>query len=226
MPKLYAIGDIHGQRRLLRLLIERVPFEKEDEIVFIGDYIDRGPDSRGVVEDVLEFRLKYPRSVFLRGNHEDMFLDYVYEEGRYQSGIFLMNGGYETLQSYGIDPREGPPQLPALHAHFFQNLQYVHQSDGFIFVHAGFRPGVRLSEQKPEDLMWIRKDFFESDADFGRPVVFGHTPMPEVLNELPRFLGIDTGAAYGRKLTCVQLAGGKLIKTYQADISELNEDEA
>lgn len=226
MSKLYAIGDIHGQRGLLRLLVERVPFAEDDEIVFIGDYIDRGPDSRGVVEDVLEFRLKHPRTVCLRGNHEDMFLDYINGEDRYQPGVFLMNGGYDTLQSYGIDPRDGAFQLPPLHTHFFQNLQYVHQSGGFIFVHAGFRPGVRLSEQNPQDLVWIRKEFYESDADFGRPVVFGHTPMPEILNELPRFLGIDTGAAYGRKITCVQLEDGKLIETYEADVSDLDEDKA
>ena len=99
MPNLYAIGDIHGQRGMLDMLIEKVPLEKDDEIVFIGDYIDRGPDSRGVVDAVLEFKLAYPNTTCLRGNHEDMFLDYIKEEGRYPKGIFTMNGGIETQLS-------------------------------------------------------------------------------------------------------------------------------
>ena len=102
MSNLYAIGDIHGQRGMLDMLIEKVPLEKDDEIVFIGDYIDRGPDSRGVVDAVLEFKLNYPNTTCLRGNHEDMFLDYIKDEKKYPKGIFTMNGGIETLHSYRV----------------------------------------------------------------------------------------------------------------------------
>ncbi len=220
MPNLYAIGDIHGQRAMLDLLVRRVPFAPEDEIVFIGDYIDRGPDSRGVVDAVLEFKLRHPRTTCLRGNHEDMFLDYIRGEGRYQPGVFTMNGGYETLLSYGIDPRAGPPRLPPLHERFFDELVYLHESGGFLFVHAGLRPGVPVEEQSEHDMLWIRHDFFDAETDFGRPVVFGHTPMQEVWDDLPRLLCIDTGAAYGNKLTCVRLGEGRVLETYQVLASE------
>ncbi len=221
MPNLYAIGDIHGQRGMLDMLVEKVPFKKDDEIVFIGDYIDRGPDSRGVVEAVLEFKLSYPNTTCLRGNHEDMFLDYIKEEGNYPRGIFTMNGGIETLHSYGIDPRVGPPKVPPLHMAFFEGLGHLHEAGGFIFVHAGLRPGVPMDEQIEKDMLWMREDFFNSDADFGKPVIFGHTPMPEILDKLPRFLGIDTGAAFGGWLTCVQLEDTRIVNTYQIHSSDL-----
>ena len=221
MPNLYAIGDIHGQRGMLDLLIEKVPFEKDDEIVFIGDYIDRGLDSRGVVEAVLEFKLTYPNTTCFRGNHEDMFLDYIKEEERYPKGIFTMNGGVETLDSYGIDPRVGPLKVPPLHMDFFEDLGYMHEAGGFIFVHAGLKPGVPLEEQSERDMLWIREDFFYAEVDFGRPVVFGHTPMPDVLDRLPLLLGIDTGAAFAGSLTCVLLEDAKVMNTYQVHLSEL-----
>jgi serine/threonine protein phosphatase 1 len=206
---------------MLDLLIEKVPFEKGDEIVFIGDYIDRGPDSRGVVEAVLEFMLAYPNTTCLRGNHEDMFLDYIKEEGNYPKGIFTMNGGVETLDSYGIDPRVGPLKVSPLHMDFFEGLGYCHEAGGYIFVHAGLKPGVPFEEQSEKDMLWIREDFFCAEEDFGRPVVFGHTPMPEVLDRLPLLLGIDTGAAYGGSLTCVRLEDAKVVNTYKVHSSEL-----
>ncbi|MEE9240536.1 MAG: metallophosphoesterase family protein [bacterium] len=221
MSNLYAVGDIHGQAGMLSLLIEKVPFKEDDEIVFIGDYIDRGPDSRSVVDAVLEFKLKFPKTVFLRGNHEDLFLDYLKEEGNYQNGVFLMNGGYETLESYGIDPREGPSRIPPLHMKFFEELLFRHDSRGFFFVHAGVRPGVSLDEQTDHDMIWIRQDFFDSEENFEKPVVFGHTPMPDVLDLLPRMLGIDTGAAYGGMLTCVQLEERQVVNTYQVNSTEV-----
>jgi serine/threonine protein phosphatase 1 len=221
MSNLYAIGDIHGQRGMLEILFEKVPFQKDDEIVFIGDYIDRGPDSKGVVEDVLQFKKTHPNSTFLRGNHEDLFLDYLNGDNNYQPGVFLMNGGFETLQSYGVDTRDDPPRLPPIHMKFFKELEIFHETKGFVFVHAGMRPGVPLKEQSERDMIWIRHEFFESDADFGKPIVFGHTPMPDVLDLLPRMLGIDTGAAYGGKLTCVQLEANQIVETFQVNSTEV-----
>ncbi len=206
---------------MLAVLIEKVPFKEDDEIVFIGDYIDRGPDSRGVVDAVLEFKLKFPKTVFLRGNHEDLFLDYLKEEGKYPKGVFLMNGGYKTLESYGIDQREGPLLISPLHMEFFEKLVYRHESRDFVFVHAGVRPGVSLDEQTDHDMIWIRQEFFDSEEDFEKPVVFGHTPMPDVLDFLPRMLGIDTGAAYGGMLTCVQLEERQVVNTYQVNSTEV-----
>lgn len=221
MPSLYAIGDLHGQRAVLDLLVQRVPFQPDDEIVFIGDFIDRGPDSKGVVDRVLEFKLRHPKTVCLRGNHEDMLLDFLHQQGQYQPNVFMMNGGWATLESYGLDPRERPMRLPPLHVRFFQDLRYRHEAGGFHFVHAGFRPGVPLDQQSPHDMLWIRHEFFESDAGFGHPVVFGHTPMREVFDRLPRLLGIDTGAAYGNMLTCVRLGEGKVLGLHQVHVSEV-----
>jgi serine/threonine protein phosphatase 1 len=221
MSNLYAIGDIHGQRGMLDMLLEKVPLKKDDEIVFVGDYIDRGPDSRGVVDAILEFKLNYPNTTCLCGNHEEMFLDYIKDEKKYSKGIFAMNGGIETLKSYGIDPRVGPPKVPPLHMDFFEALGCRHESRGFLFVHAGVRPGVPIDEQVDKDLLWIRDDFFDSEEDFEMPIVFGHTPMPGVMDKLPRMLGIDTGAAYGGWLTCIQLEDARVLETYQVHSSEL-----
>ncbi|MBI3126604.1 MAG: serine/threonine protein phosphatase [Candidatus Tectomicrobia bacterium] len=220
MPNLYAIGDIHGQRAMLEELIRRVPFQPEDEIVFIGDFIDRGPDPKGVVDRVLEFKLRHPKTVCLRGNHEDMFLDFLRQQGRYEPNVFMMNGGLPTLESYGLDPRHRPLRLPPLHQQFYQDLKYCHEAGGFLFVHAGLRPGVPLEDQNPFDMLWLRHEFFEAEHDFGRPVVFGHTPMPEILDRLPRLLGIDTGAAYGNKLTCVRLGNKEILGLHQVHVSE------
>jgi serine/threonine protein phosphatase 1 len=221
MPNLYAIGDIHGQRAMLEELFRRVPFQPDDEIVFIGDFIDRGPDSKGVVDCVLEFKLRHPRTVCLRGNHEDMFIDFMNGPSRYQSNVFLMNGGIATLESYGYDPRVGSLRLPPLHQQFLADLRYRHEAGGFLFVHAGLRPGVPLADQSNYDMLWIRHEFFESETDFGVPVVFGHTPMSEIMDRLPRLLGIDTGAAYGNKLTCVRLGDGKILGLHQVHVSEV-----
>jgi serine/threonine protein phosphatase 1 len=104
---------------------------------------------------------------------------------------------------------------------FFEELVYRHESRGFVFVHAGVRPGVSLDEQTDHDMIWIRQEFFDSDEDFEKPVVFGHTPMPDVLDLLPRMLGIDTGAAYGGMLTCVQLEESQVVNTYQVNSTEV-----
>jgi len=221
MSNMYAFGDIHGQRGMLDMLIKKVPLEKDDEIIFIGDYIDRGPDARGVVDAVLKLKLAYPNTTCLRGNHEDMFLDYIKEEKKYPQGVFIMNGGAETLNSYEIVSRKGPMRLPPLHMSFFEGLGYCHEARGFIFVHAGLRPGFPVEDQTERDMLWIRDEFFESDTDFGKPVVFGHTPMPGVMDKLPSLLGIDTGAAYGGWLTCVQLEDAKVVNTYQIHTNEL-----
>ena len=214
MSSLYAIGDIHGQLRMLEALVERVPFREEDEIVFLGDFIDRGSDSRGVVEFLMAFKREYPKAVCLRGNHEDMLLDYLAGGGRYSPNIYLMNGGLETLRGYGASPREGF-RLPPSHREFFDALQWTHEARGFIFVHAGLRPGVPLDRQDPMDLVWIREEFIGARHDFGRPVVFGHTPGWEIKNELPLFLGIDTRAVTGGCLTCVRLADDELVDCHQ-----------
>lgn len=193
--RLLAVGDIHGCLDRLRRLMAKVRPAEADRVVFLGDYIDRGPDGKGVIDYLIDFAGRFPKSVFLKGNHEAMFLDFL--SGGEQLP-FLVNGGTATLESYRTP--EGI-RVPAAHFDFLARLRPYHETEGFIFVHAGLRPGIPLQEQRTEDLLWIRDAFLHSDYDWGKPVVFGHTPLAEPLLSEGR-IGIDTGAVYGRVLTC------------------------
>ena len=201
--RLLAIGDIHGCLDQLLALVARVKPAPNDRIVFLGDYIDRGPDSAGVIEHLIEFGAAFPQSVFLRGNHEQMFLDYL-------DGIdtinFLINGGTNTLNSYNA---KGWLPVPDAHIAFLQNLSNYSICDDFIFVHAGLRPGVALDNQEERDLLWIRHEFINSDFDWGKTIVYGHTPLAEPLITSHR-MGLDTGCVYGRQLTCCDVRSGKM----------------
>ena len=197
----YAVGDVHGS---LDKLIELMHLCDNDaagrpmRYIFLGDYIDRGPDSRAVVQILIELQREHPgRDVFLKGNHEDMLAcaadSHLFEER------WLSNGGTATLKSYGVDsaaalPREDvvwSRQLPL----FFDDGQHF-------FVHAGVHPDRPLDRQDEFDLLWIRKPFLTSHKDFGRLIVHGHTPLPNGLPDLrPNRINLDTGAFLGRPLT-------------------------
>ncbi|HAY21424.1 metallophosphoesterase family protein [Desulfobacca acetoxidans] len=202
---IYAIGDIHGCRQHLSDLLSLVkPDLEHHKLVFIGDYIDRGPDSRGVVDDIIDLKKKYnPENIIcLMGNHERMFLNFL--DGR-EELFFLYNGGAATAVSYwGPHWEQQPHPLPAAHQKFFEELRLIYETPDYIFVHGGLKPGIPLEQQQEEDLLWIRGEFINSLEDFGRRVVFGHTPMRAPLI-MPNKIGIDTGAVYGNKLTCVLL---------------------
>jgi len=197
----FAIGDIHGCLGPLEALLEEILPKvdpERDTLVFIGDYVDRGPDPKGVIERILELKERY-RVVALKGNHEDMLLNWV-EHGR-DLDLYLFNGGGSTLRSYDKDGRF---ELPPHHLEFLRSLVLYHETEEYLFVHAGLRPGVPLERQDPMDLLWIRGEFIRSRFDFGKVVVFGHTPLREPL-VMPNKIGIDTGAVYGGRLTCVEL---------------------
>lgn len=200
---IYAIGDIHGCADKLRRLIGQLDIDPErDQLVFVGDYIDRGSASFEVVEYVLGLKTTLRDVVFLKGNHEQMLQDYLSGPDKL---TFLINGGQATLDSY-LRHRQNPraPVIPPRHQAFFKGLRLFHETENYIFVHAGLKPKVPLDRQDPRDLLWIRSRFIDSDADFGKPVVFGHTPFPEPLVQANK-IGIDTGAVYGHQLTCVKL---------------------
>jgi serine/threonine protein phosphatase 1 len=193
--RVLAVGDIHGCLTQLERLMAKVQPAAEDLVVFLGDYVDRGPDSRGVLEYLIAFGRKFPRTVFLKGNHEEMFLDFI--AGRNQL-LYYNNGGESTLEQY----REGSKlRIPKAHLDFLENLELCHETESFIFVHAGLRPGIPLAGQHPRDMLWIREDFLFSSYNWGKPVVFGHTPRQDVLFSRNK-IGIDTGAVYGRILSC------------------------
>jgi serine/threonine protein phosphatase 1 len=211
--RILAIGDIHGCNRRLRQLLDQIEIDPHtDALVFVGDYLDRGPDVRGTIDTLLEIKETHPNTICLRGNHEAMFLDF-YREGRGEA-LFLYNSGLSTLDSYGLTLAEARTGrgFPESHLRFLASLPHFYEKGEYLFVHAGVRPGILLAEQSPEDLLWIRHEFIESDEDFGRTVVFGHTSLPEPLIEKNK-IGIDTGAVYGGRLTCIELPSRKI---YQA----------
>lgn len=211
MGKIFAIGDIHGCLLHLDKMMAKLDIDAQnDTLVFIGDYIDRGPDSKGVVDVVLDIRKRIKNVVCLTGNHEQMFLNY-YREGRDEE-LFLHNGGLNTLISYGlVGTGKKHPTIPDNHMEFFTTLQPYYGMDDYIFVHAGMRPGIPLDRQAPDDLLWIRYEFINSPYDFGKIVVFGHTPLSfaaPLINK--NKIGLDTGAVYGGKLSCVELPEMKI----------------
>jgi serine/threonine protein phosphatase 1 len=217
--RLFAVGDIHGHYTELSTILNHLISDHgacaDDLFVFVGDYIDRGPGSRQVIDLMLELRAKWPKTVFLKGNHEDMLLSYLGFGG--QSGQFyLPNGGTTFFQSYGVEPggpiSEMRVKLPAAHLDFLRGLELGVSLAEFLFVHAGIDPQKSLSEQSVEDLMWIRKEFIEPPHNAGKTVVFGHTAFNNVYLQLPYKIGIDTGVAYGNKLSIVELVHGNLFQ--------------
>ena len=213
MNKIFAIGDIHGCfDKLQRLILEIKADPVNDTLVFIGDYIDRADGGRDVVDYILKLKKTFQNVICLRGNHEYMLLRFL--DG-VEDDIYLANGGFATLKAYGISRSDAPKvrkkKIPPDHLKFFKTLLPYYETDQFIFVHAGLIPGRELNEQSLYDMQWIRQTFIDSDDDFGKRVVFGHTHFSEPLVEDNKIC-IDTGAVYGGSLTCVELPA---LKFYQ-----------
>jgi len=195
----FIIGDIHGCLEMLNRLMDTIDWRPDrDRLIFLGDYIDRGTDSKGVVDFVLVLLNKSPFVQCLQGNHESGFLDFL-SGGNIKT--FLINGGETTLKSYR---RDGEILIPPDHISFYQSLCPWIELEDYYIVHAGFRPGVEIDDQSLEDLIWIREPFIYSDYDFGKKVIFGHTPFYEPL-VMHNKIGLDTGAVYGNRLTCLEL---------------------
>jgi len=221
---LYAIGDIHGCYNELLLLMQQLKnngLDKDlDQLIFIGDYIDRGPDSYKIIEYLIELKKEYPNTVFLRGNHEDMMLSYLGYGGQFGE-YWFQNGGNETVKSYeqqGFDRfiyqlknRAANEQLKE-HLNFFKSLEYWIQCDKFIFVHAGLSPFDSLENQNSEDLLWIREPFLQTESPFSEyTIVHGHTPFKNVCFDGDKKISIDTGCVFGGKLSCVECKSGTVF---------------
>jgi len=205
--KIFAVGDIHGSHEKLVTLISKLPWDREKDIlVFLGDYVDRGKRSKDVVDYLLDLREGGGEIVFLMGNHDRLLLDYYYSGSDYDLKLWRSFGGWETIESYtdGVGIWGKPAFLPSMHLSFFSELLLYYETEDYIFVHAGLRDKVPLSEQKADDLLWIRQSFTESEYSFEKTVVFGHTPMRTPYVGQGK-IGIDTGAGYGNVLTAVEL---------------------
>ena len=222
---IYAIGDIHGQLSKLKRAHDRVEADRAREgaqdapLIHVGDLIDRGPDSAGVIGYLQRCRETDRRVVVLRGNHDQLFVDFMTQDidTLRQSGSLAWTdaaiGGRETLASYGIRKwlksaaqRAALEAIPQSHIDFMAHLPFTYEAGDCLFVHAGIRPKIALSDQDPEDLLWIRAEFLLSRVDHGPLVVHGHTPTADVEHHGNR-LGIDTGAAFGGALSAVAIEG-------------------
>ena len=213
--RLYVVGDIHGCAGELEALLAALPLARGDTLAFVGDYLDRGPAVRAVIDLLLALRAREGlTTVFLRGNHEDMCLAYLGRGGQWGES-WMMNGAPATLASYGVPlGLDGPPaaeRLPPAHLEFLEGLLPWFIADRFLLVHAGIRPGRPLEQQVLEDVLWIREEFIHQPHDLPHTVVFGHTPRREILLDLPYKIGIDTGCVYGRKLTGLLLPERRLV---------------
>lgn len=201
--KSFIIGDIHGCRDMLEFMLGKIPWDPlKDNLIFLGDYIDRGNDSKGVLDLLIKIKNVSQNVQFLMGNHEKMFLDYISDV---DVETFLFNGGTATLNSYS---NNGELDLPPEHYSFLNSLDTMVELEDYYIVHAGFRPDTGVDEQTEIDKLWIREKFIYSDYDFGKKVVFGHTPFSSPL-VMANKIGVDTGAVYGNKLTCLELPDEK-----------------
>jgi serine/threonine protein phosphatase 1 len=207
--RLFAIGDIHGCPGELDALLDGLGLGAGDTVCCVGDYMDRGRDSKGVIDLLLAARQREDvRWVFLKGNHEDMCLSFLGRPGNWGES-WMGNGGVTTIRSYGVDARSAPAAIeaamPESHLAFLGELERSYRWGGYLFVHAGIRPGVPWEEQTDEDLFWIREEFFLHPHGMPETIVFGHTPARQPFVQLPYKIGIDTGLVYGGALTALEL---------------------
>ena len=210
MIRTCIIGDIHGCSASLVKLLSAVE-NRADTIVFLGDYIDRGPNSKKVIDSILELKKKQSSVITLLGNHEYMLRNYLAEN---DNGLFLKFGGQATLSSYGL-PKDAPPAalkaaIPKKHLGFLYDLSLLWENEHAFYVHAGLQPGVHSSRQTRNWCLWARDAFIKSTHDFGKPVIFGHTVFQEPLIQKNK-IGIDTGAVYGQSLTALLLPDKEFI---------------
>ena len=247
--RIYAIGDVHGRSDLLQRVLTDIDADcklrpaRRPIIVFVGDYIDRGPYSRNVLDLLVEWQ-RFHEAIFLRGNHETFLPRFLADPRTLDD--WRQYGGLETLLSYGLRPSINPDlneqivlakefaeAVPQEHLDFLQTLELTFSCGDFLFVHAGVRPGIPLRDQTEDDLLWIRDDFLSWQQPFECFVVHGHTPVDEPDLRLNR-INIDTGAYATGRLTCVviensaitRLAGDELIATFSVPSTRAAPDPA
>ncbi len=226
---IYAIGDIHGQRAELDRVLTLVERDggPDAHVVFLGDYTDRGPDSRGVMDRLIAGQQDQRPWVFLKGNHDRMFEWFMETPTRHDSHLLVgyhwfheRLGGIETMASYGLDVPDrirmkdlrarAEERVPAAHVDFLKGLHLSYQTDTLFFAHAGIRPGVPLDHQDEEDLVWIRDEFHTETGPHPKIIVHGHTPVAKATHYGNR-VNLDTGAGYGQPLTVAVFDGNAVF---------------
>jgi serine/threonine protein phosphatase 1 len=221
--RVYAIGDVHGCLTLLEQLLDQIEADHrsrgpaEKHLVFLGDLMDRGPNSRGVIERVMALCSASPNHRCIAGNHEELLIR-AFEGDTKITPTFHRAGGRETMLSYGMGEAvydEADSQqlaelichyVPRTHIDFLLGLEDWVQAGDYLFVHAGIRPGRPLADQRQSDMRWIREEFTRSDQDHGMIVIHGHS-ITEFVDDQPNRIGIDTGAFATGKLTAIGLEG-------------------
>lgn len=216
---LIAVGDIHGCAKTLDLLLDELDPSPDDHLLFVGDYIDRGPDSKGVIDRLLELREEVD-CTFLRGNHESLMLGYL-DSGAFN--LWRVNGGIATLQSYMQNAQDF--DIPETHAEFVRNTKMYHETDDFVFVHAGLKADRSVQENledgDEETFLWERGHLQANDFAWEKTVVCGHTPQAEPIDQ-EKLILIDTGACYHTqpgmgRLTAVRLPEREFVDVDYAD---------
>jgi serine/threonine protein phosphatase 1 len=227
--RIIAIGDLHGYYDPLKKLLELIDPGQEDLLVFIGDYIDRGPQSYEVVQALIDLQSSYENIVLLKGNHEDMMLGTLgYPAGVSDLNTWLYNGGGLTLKSYGMGPdgfegiggvccdenagRDLLSYIPDDHLDFLLSLSLMYETDRFFFCHAGVdsRTSIRQGKNNRVDLLWMRDHIFADELFWEKTVVCGHTPLPDVLLR-ERLICVDTGLYCYGKLSAVDVLSRKIF---------------
>ncbi|MFC4292788.1 metallophosphoesterase family protein [Sphingorhabdus arenilitoris] len=224
--RVYAIGDVHGRNDLLKELLRKILDDDnargpaDMQIIMLGDLVDRGPDSAGVIDTAMALKDWKPNTRFLTGNHEEVFLDAVNSGDPKIVRFFIRIGGESTILSYPISRKDYlkmdmkelaeklPQIIPQRHVDFLTSFEDQIVIGDYIFVHAGIRPGVAIEDQEATDLRWIRGSFLNHKGDFEKVVVYGHTITKDVDESRSR-IGIDTGAYDSGKLTAIGLEGGE-----------------
>ncbi len=205
-----VIGDIHGCLTSLTLLLQKV-LHRADTLIFLGDYVDRGANSKEVLATVLSLQKTHGRVISLMGNHDFLFLQHLLGQ---DNPLFLQVGGRQTLASYGLSPSSNRDEIarlvPPAHIAFLRSLPLYWEDQYAIYVHAGLEPHCHLSLQTSQWCLWAKEQFIHTTYDFGKPIVFGHTVFKTPLLTSNR-MGIDTGAVYGGRLTALLLPDRELI---------------
>jgi serine/threonine protein phosphatase 1 len=224
--RIYAIGDVHGRNDLFNALLAQIDADdaardaSDTQIILLGDLVDRGPDSAGVIETAMALKARRPNTRFLTGNHEEVFVAACRKRDSKTLRFFIRIGGEATIMSYAISRSEylalDMEQLsarleslvPAEHLTFLESFEDQIIAGDYAFVHAGIRPGVALADQKTSDLRWIREEFVAQRGDLEKVIIYGHT-IYESADERGSRIGIDTGAYESGKLTAIGLEGGQ-----------------